>query len=677
MPSSPDDPKGIAGEPQEVESRLERSRGAWKRRLRMGLLLAAFAVVPAAIAQLAAPAPRDRRIHVESFRYGKEPSVIRCNRGDTIHLTFSTRDTGHSFFLEEFDLDAKVSPGSRVVEVFRTSRPQDRLGPPREEVSFRAEHPGLLRYLVSKSQFRCHVWCGPMHAFEHGNLIIEPNTLLYAALGLLAGIPVAGLLTLKRAAARKNPAAAPESSRERGWDILKNLPWLRDLMKRRGFQFAFVAAGMAPLYFAILACLLGTHVAGRNLGVLLIWVVWLFLLTAVFTPLGGRIWCLACPLPFIGETFQRGTVLGVRTGSREDSRNEFLGLGRKWPRWLTSSCPRTLAFLTLGTFSTMLVAEPRVSGGVIAGMVVVAAVLSLVWKGRAFCRHVCPINSFLSLYSKAGRLSLRTDDPAVCAGCKPRSCVLGSNKGWGCPYGLDVGDLRNPNECGLCTECIKTCPYDNVTIAWRGFGQDTRVAGAGEAWLSMAMLVVATSYCLVHLGHWPQVRDWVNTLDKGNWHLFARFAAGLWALALVVFPGILFILAAAGKKLAGIRERPFEILKASTAALIPLGLMVWIAFVVPMLFVHVSFVEQSLSDPFGWGWHLLGDSEIPWHQFLPRAVPWIQVACVLAGLHFGLRSAWRVWSRLAPSAGSALRGMAPLAALITAYCGWLLFFFAD
>ena len=84
------------------------------RRLWQGLLLTVFAVVPTVACEFLVRDPQDRNIHIESFRYGKDPSVICCNRGDSLHLTFSTRDTAHSFFLEEFDIDAKVTPGIRA-----------------------------------------------------------------------------------------------------------------------------------------------------------------------------------------------------------------------------------------------------------------------------------------------------------------------------------------------------------------------------------------------------------------------------------------------------------------------------------------------------------------------------------------------------------------------------------
>ncbi|MFH1923073.1 MAG: hypothetical protein ABIP48_24690 [Planctomycetota bacterium] len=647
----------------------------WRFRVWLGLVLLAFAVVPGVLCQFLAKSPEHRTIHVDSFRYGKEPWVIRCNRGDWLHLTFDTRDTGHSFFLEEFDLDVKITPGSRNVAVFLTSDPG---APPKltRELVLKAEHPGWLRYLVSKSQYRCHVYCGPMHAFEQGNLIIEPNTLFFASLGLLVGIPVVGLIRLRKTL-RQDSAPLPLVSPMDGWEVFSRLPWLKRWMKRRSFQLACTAVPMVLLYVAILTTLFGTHMPGRNLGVMLMWVVWLFLLTAVLTPLGGRIWCLACPLPVPGEILQRRAVTGVRSGSTCGYRNRFFGLNRAWPTWLRNDWPRTVGFLILGTFSTVLVATPRLSGWLICALLVLAAGMALVWELRAFCRYLCPVSAFVGLYAKSGKLALRAADPAVCDRCAVHSCQKGSAKGWACPFGLCVGEINENSDCGLCTECVKTCPFDNVTLRWRPFGHETRIRTPSEAWLAMGMLVLAVAYCVMHLGPWPALRDCVNVLDKGNWGLFGLYAAVLWTTALAGLPALMLLAAAVGKRLSRAPQPTWALMTASTGALVPVGLTAWIAFVAPMLMVNATFVLQSFSDPFGWGWDFLGTSSMPWRQLWPRAIPWIQVGCILTGLSYGLRSAWRIWLGFARGPRAALGGMLPLAMLLVALSGWFVWFFAD
>jgi len=87
-----------------------------------------------------------------------------------------------------------------------------------------------------------------------------------------------------------------------------------------------------------------------------------------------------------------------------------------------------------------------------------------------------------------------------------------------------------------------------------------------------------------------------------------------------------------------------EVFLASTGAMLPLGLMLWIAFVIPMLFVNVTFIIQSVSDPFGWGWDFFGKANIPWHQFLPRLIPWLQATMILSGLYLSLRNLKNTWN---------------------------------
>jgi hypothetical protein len=228
----------------------------------------------------------------------------------------------------------------------------------------------------------------------------------------------------------------------------------------------------------------------------------------------------------------------------------------------------------------------------------------------------------------------------------------------------------------MCTECIKTCPYDNATFRWRGFAEETALRSPGEAWLAMVMLVLGTLYCLVHLGPWPLLRDAANIADRRAGGLFLGFAAVLWLTALVGLPAVMLVASYAGKRLAGTAQSSWAVLTALSGALVPLGKMVWIAFAIPLVMVNLSFVKQSLSDPFGWGWDLLGTANSPWHQVWPRAIPWIQVLIVLMGLYYSLRNAWRIWLGLARLPRPALAGTLPMAALLMLYCGGMVWFFA-
>jgi hypothetical protein len=281
--------------------------------------------------------------------------VIRCNRGDTLHLTFSSDDTGHSFFLEEFDIDVKVSPAVEEVTVFSTKDPSERPVITRE-VTIVAEHPGLLNYLISKSHYRCHVWCGPLHAFEQGKLIILPNTLLCFSLGSLLGVVLVFLLGMFR-----HPAADQASREDKSaWkDLFARNRFLKKLLVSRWPQMLLMLLALTLIYIVIMTSIFGTKMSGRNIGVLLMWAVWLFLIIVVLTPLGGRVWCTICPLPMFGDLIQRGSLFTPRTGKTRGYNNKFSGWSLKWPQSLSNNWLRIVVFLCLATFSTTMVASPR------------------------------------------------------------------------------------------------------------------------------------------------------------------------------------------------------------------------------------------------------------------------------------------------------------------------------
>jgi len=553
-------------------------------------LLGAGLLAGAVVLLRARGCPRTRRVHIEAFRYGTAPHVIRANRGDRLLLTFSSRDTGHSVLLQEYDIDVKISPGTELVEVFRPSRPWE---PPRRvrQVELVAGRPGILGALASKARFRCHVYCGPMHAFEQGDLIVWPNYLLVLS---LLGLVATGALSAARAlSGPANTDSAEDGPAPEGSNLFARLPALKRLAKRPNLQVTLMLPMMAALYLMALTGLLGTKVAGRNLAVMGVWVAWLFLLTAVLIPLGGRFWCLVCPLPIVGDWVQWKGARPQPGDARDRHRNRLSGLSLAWPGWLSNAWPRVLLFLGMGTFSTLIVSSPRVTAALLLGLFALATLVSLIYELRAFCRYLCPISAFIGLYSMVGRLALRPTSRQVCAECRNHTCQRGSPKGWPCPYGLCMGEVDRNNDCGLCTECVTTCAHDNVSLYWRPFGSDRVLADTGEAFMSITMLVLAVAFCVTHLGPWPEVRNWVDLLDKQRWDLFWRYVAVLWVAALVAVPVIVHATAWLGRWLGRARVPSKALFISNSAALAPIGLMTWVAFTVPLIMVHFSFVLMT------------------------------------------------------------------------------------
>lgn len=645
----------------------------FKRNFIIFSIITGFGLIPAVLCQFFTGEPTSRYLHIRSFRYGKEPSVIRCNRGDTLHLTFSTDDTGHSFFLEEFDMDVKVSPAREEVAVFKTSDPSS-IPLITKEVIFTARHRGILNYIVSKSNYRCHVWCGPMHAFEQGKLIILPNTLLIFSLGSLIGILIIFFTGFFR---KIDPNDVHDEVKHGYRDLFKKSDLLRKFVISRWPQAIMIILTMLMIYIVILTSVFGTKVSGRNLGVLLMWTIWLFLLVAFMTPFGGRIWCTICPLPFFGDMLQRRSFFTPRKGHTKGYNNKFYGLSLKWPGWLSNNWLRLVVFLILGTFSTTLVAIPRISGITVLMLLLVPTLMALVWELRSFCRYVCPVSVFVSSYSGASILALRNKSQKVCDNCKPHFCQKGSPEGWACPYGINVGEMKENADCGLCLECTRSCLYNNVSLYKRPFCSETGTRSLSEAWSVIAVFTIAIIYSIVYLGHWPVVRDYVNIIDKKNWGLFGIYTIIVWALALIIMPAILYLISFIAIRLSKINISIKNVFMASAGSLMPLGLMLWIAFVIPMLFVNKTFIIQSASDPFGWGWDFFGTANIPWNQLLPQSIPWLQAVMVLTGLYISLKNVRNSWISLQLKPGELFRISLPMALFITSVSAIMIMFFTN
>jgi hypothetical protein len=66
--------------------------------------------------------------------------------------------------------------------------------------------------------------------------------------------------------------------------------------------------------------------------------------------------------------------------------------------------------------------------------------------------------------------------------------------------------------------------------------------------------------------------------------------------------------------------------------LLPLGLAAWAAFSLSFVLINFSYAWQVLSDPFGWGWNLLGTADWPWTPYFSGLVPFLQIPVLLTGL---------------------------------------------
>ena len=459
-------------------------------------------------------------------------------------------------------------------------------------------------------------------------------------------------------------------------DLLKAVPGLKWLLTRRWFQFAVVLPNLAFFYFFIIAGTFGSPVGNRNIVIIFVWILWWFLLIALMVPFASRIWCTVCPIPFFGEWYQRRALVGVRVGKPGVGHNRMWGLHKVWPRALSNIWLQNIGFLLLCTFGVPLITRPVVSAFVLGGLVVLATLLHVVYRRRAFCSYVCPISGFLSLYSMCSMIEIRSKDEDVCKQCDDKACLAGGESGWGCPWHVFPGKLDRNNYCGLCMECLKTCSHDNMTVRARPFCSDTMLKGYDEAWKAFIMISLALAYSLSMLGPWGTVKDWANPTESGKWAGFLAYSGGLWTLSLAVLPAVFYGASRLGRRLAGAPRVPTrELFLGFSGVLVPLGLMAWIAFSIPLILVNGSYILNAVSDPMGRGWDLFGTAHAPWTPIFPEYAAYLQVPVLFVGLYYALRTGYRFACERFGGGRPAVRAFAPTAILSAAIaCGFLWLF---
>lgn len=446
-------------------------------------------------------------------------------------------------------------------------------------------------------------------------------------------------------------------------DLFEKVPGLKRFVKSRSFQYLMILPNLAVFYLLIIAGLFGTPVGNRNIIIVFIWILWWFLLIAVMLPFGSRIWCTMCPLPFFGDWVQRLSLVKVKVGKlRGGVRNVLHGLNWRWPKKFSNIWLQNIGFLVLGTFSALLVTRPIFTAAVLASLLLLATVLALVYRMRSFCNYLCPVSGFLSLYSMASTVELRSKDKEVCRSeCRTKACRTGSEDGWACPWLVYMGRLDRNNYCGLCMECVKSCPNDNIALNLRPFASDTALKGYDEAWKGFIMLALAMAYSVILLGTNGTIKDWANVTETGMMGGFLVYALILWSATLVIVPGIFYGIVRLGRWLAGAREVPVKTAFIEYAyILVPLGLLAWIAFSVPLLFVNGSYIIAVISDPLGWGWNLFGTANFSWRPLLPEYLGYIQVGLLLIGLYYTLQRGYDIGLRLFGSERKAYKGLIPV-----------------
>ncbi|GJM26630.1 MAG: hypothetical protein DHS20C16_30450 [Phycisphaerae bacterium] len=486
------------------------------------------------------------------------------------------------------------------------------------------------------------------------------------------GLPASGAMAIALPMLSSSPAiSAPSGSgcssctscNDR-FDLL-SVGWIRACVNSRGFRFALQFFVSVLFVLIIAAGLFGNQNPALNIAPILTWTVWWGLLI-VLIMFFGKAWCYVCPWDAIAGWTER-----LSFWKKSD---DGLTLGWKWPRIVRNISIATIMFVgltwvELGFGVTM---KPRVTAYLAIGMLLMAVVSALLFDRKSFCRYGCLVGRVSGLYALFASTEVRSKSADVCKSCGTKECVTGSESAYGCPTFLYPGKLASNTYCIQCMECIQACPHDNLAVNLRPWGSDLATEGkprSDEAYLALLMLAITGFHGLTMTPAWQQLIDAIRS-SAGIGRVLG-FSIGMTLLMLApiaIYAVLVGISLHLGKAQAREQLTYRDYFVRYAYALLPIALFYHIAHNAEHLLMEGPKVLAMISDPFGWGWNVLGTANWTIPPLISLEKLWlIQVLLVLVGHVYSLWVAQRTSMRLFGTARATFRSQLPMLAGMIAF----------
>jgi len=305
----------------------------------------------------------------------------------------------------------------------------------------------------------------------------------------------------------------------RGKDLLE-YTWFKKLLKNNLYPKILQIPTLFFFGFITYYFFWGSLSYSQNPGSILAWTLWWPLVPLTFILL-GRIWCVICPIPLVGEFFQKFIRPTRRPG-------RFL---IKYGIWITDGI-----FIAITLFDRLygMVDKPWLSGMIFLLITGGAIILSIRYERRSFCKHICFLGGVSGNYSMLAGVSIESKNPERCATCRVRACYFGSGNTPGCPYAQFMPAKIGMRNCNLCASCIKNCPYDNVAFRTRSIASELwshAKVSFSESFFAKLMVGIVIIQNLGMLAVWSNLQNWVMQFGIGE-----KMAVILLYFAAIVLP---------------------------------------------------------------------------------------------------------------------------------------------
>ena len=423
-------------------------------------------------------------------------------------------------------------------------------------------------------------------------------------------------------------------------------------------------------FFVIYAGLFGNQNPARNIAPILTWNIWWMSLIFLAFFL-GQSWCTICPWMATPDFFQR-----------------LIGKTRKfrWPKSLRNIYSALFLFVAMTWIELVYDApyNPALTASMGLAMVVFATLSLIFFERKSFCRYGCMVGRVTGIFGTTGLLAFRRDDSMTCKTCESQACYHGSDKGLPCPTFEFMGAMNDNSNCTMCTECLHTCPHDNILVEWRT--PFTDLLGPHRRRMDESIFLISILGISIFHGM-EMVPFWRTSIFDPFWKFLSEnlFDPGFlttYSLIMFGFLGAIYFVfwffVALSRKVSGnlvYNTRTFFISFAYVT--LPISLAYHLAHNSLHFFYEGSKLVRLLSDPMGWGWDLFGTANAPLTMLIPMPILWaFQIFCMIAGLFVSVALVSQGVRRMIGNRTQIVRAKIPLIIMLAVFsslCLWLLF----
>jgi polyferredoxin len=472
--------------------------------------------------------------------------------------------------------------------------------------------------------------------------------------------------TFVMASTRSGSLLLPEAGVDWKVDFLR-VKWIRRLVNKSWFPLFMQAPWLILFLFLTFAGLVGATFT--NIAPVFTWTIWWGLLVFVVLFM-GKAFCMVCPWDAFAGIVERGSLFAKRLPTRT--------LNLPWPKWAQNIYPATLLFIGLTWLELGFGVTRNAGATAVLGLVMLVLVVgsAVIFDRRAFCRFGCLIGRISGLYAMFAPIELRARKETVCRSCTTRDCVSGNAHAVACPTFENPQTLSRNTYCTLCTECVRACPHNNISLQLRPFGTDLNNETEfrkDESYLAIVLLALTSFHGLTMTPTWYDYTDWLQALLPVGY----KTAFSILMAACIAAPiGLFWLIAWLSNRLTHVRLGTAPVFRAFAFPLIPIALFYHVAHNVMHFFREAQYLVPRLSDPMGWGWDLFGTAKQTYGPLLSLDTIWVtQLVLVLVGHVFGVLVSERVARRLYASKRDSRWAQLPMLAtmiLFSLYSLWLI-----